>query len=93
MRTLLPILAISLAVGCASGSTPPPTQPAAVGEEPPATGRSAEDCAAIVDHIQSVVVEAVDRPGMMAACQDEWSDQLAGCLGAATNDDEVSACW
>jgi hypothetical protein len=102
LRTLA-ILTFALS-GCAKKSSPATsnttststgTEPAEATDtpEPAAGARSAEECTEVLDHVQSVVVEAIDREGMMTACMEEWNDELVSCLFGATDDANVAACW
>jgi|JI10StandDraft_1071094.scaffolds.fasta_scaffold484101_2 hypothetical protein len=98
MRISLSLAFALLMTAC--GSSPKPAAPSgAPTSAPPAPSdqaaapRTVADCEALLEHVQSVSTEAIDRDGMLAACQDEWTDARADCLAAARNDDDVAACW
>lgn len=100
MNRLALLPAILALAACGGGNKPAPAEPGtaepATAEpttDPEAELRTEEDCAAILDHLESVSVEAIDREGMMTACLEEWSEARAACLETAADNDGIAACW
>ena len=91
------ILVIALAFGC-GGSPHPADAPAGGGSageaaaDKPAKPRP-EACNELLDHIQSVSSEAIDRAGMTDACLNQWPEAQINCFKAAGDDAAVEACW
>lgn len=50
-------------------------------------------CNALLDHIQSVSSEAIDRADMKEACLNEWPETLIECFKVARDDGSLEACW
>jgi hypothetical protein len=81
---------------CGGGGRPEPAAPGGAGgvDEPPsAAARSQADCDALLDHLETISFEALDRDGIGAACVDEWSDDRFACMTAAADADAMEACW
>jgi hypothetical protein len=79
MRWTVVAVAIALAAGCSKKKDPPPT------------------CAAIVDKMMGFIKgnlggEVGDKPGMVAQCEKEFSDDLKRCLGEAADLNAVVVC-
>lgn len=54
---------------------------------------SADACKAVLDHMQSVSSEAIDRQGMGDACLNQWTATQIDCFKAAKDDATLAACW
>jgi hypothetical protein len=97
MRHVL-LLPLAFLAACGGGPRAEPAAPSNVGTgdptaEPVAAKRTPAACEALLDHLQAISFEAIDREGIGAACVDEWSDARFDCMSAAADADQMEACW